>query len=245
VFLSPISAIEFEKEREPRCGSKEFIGLNYQILLDEVLEPCIARCDDSRVHSIMTDYVRALSKPSLLFASNDNKGEMIMAISSMERNLLNDFWSTNEEIMKALIYARSQDLTVAEEEREALVKAIDSGERGKNTKVSYTLYGERKNDVPGAEFLVDVVDKVLSNYPQHIDDIVSGNDFKFLQQGERPEKKSIWRNVKSITKWNIFIATSTDNGVKVGQAEKLVEYICKNIDQSKERSDILSDIELK
>ena len=95
VYLTPLTSRELDEytslsdEEKPEC--RDFISINYQDILNSVIEPLITiESLDKRNRVILTDYVSCLELPAL---TDDVKtADMsIMATSTHERNLVNEF----------------------------------------------------------------------------------------------------------------------------------------------------------
>ncbi|MCL2672154.1 MAG: PD-(D/E)XK nuclease family protein [Clostridiales bacterium] len=154
LFLSPLSNAEF-KEHPLNCKCKKFIGLNYQYLVDCVLEPCLMQCREEDAKSFIEEYLRTLSQPSFEYDDIEN-AEIIMAVCKKERELLRRFWERNKAILMAVLKdskktellrcfwesnrtllvaalrALTDDLTIEEEDRREIrhgLKSILKGEQ--------------------------------------------------------------------------------------------------------------------
>lgn len=125
VYLTPISNIDLAKLEEPQTVSKEFIHINYQTIVDYLLEPILKRNASERTKMIVNEYIKSLSQTTMDKNSNEHKPNLIMALSTEERNLLNDFWDKNQKIIKAALHARSIDKNVDEEDRKAYSKVLE------------------------------------------------------------------------------------------------------------------------
>jgi len=142
LFLSPIQNSEYEELSEPVCDCKHFIGLNYQYLADNVLEPSLSECVQSEPKIFIEEYLRALSQPSL---QEDNNGGIIMAVSKRERELLRNFWDSNEELLSAAITALADDPDLEPESREKISVALEVINSTSRNKTSEETENGRKN----------------------------------------------------------------------------------------------------
>lgn len=100
IYLTPVSTRELDDfsnmKDKPACG--KFICINYQDILDSIIDPLLAEnilSDRERI--ILNDYVCCLELPALPDTNKEgvqDKFEMsIMATSAHERNLINKFLS--------------------------------------------------------------------------------------------------------------------------------------------------------
>lgn len=128
LFLTPISSAElddyFSLSEKERCISEKFIQINYQDLLDYVLEPLINSVDkNSQAYFILDDYINTLRYP--VTEENDKK-RTIMAIGEKETKLLNDFWEGNHELIELALEAMSYNKNLDEDVRNKAKVAYDS-----------------------------------------------------------------------------------------------------------------------
>jgi hypothetical protein len=142
VFLSPTSNSDFEARVEPLCDNKHFIGLNYQYLVDYVLEPCLSECQGNDAQVFIEEYLRTLSQPSLQF--EDNGGEVVMAVSSRERELLLNFWESNKDLLTAALSALADNPELDQEERDSIRESLHAVNKAGNKDFStYRFNGEK------------------------------------------------------------------------------------------------------
>lgn len=91
----------------------EFLNINYQFILDNVLEPCLYLCSKDKEKSRISDYIRCLGQCRLSEENND-KNYIIMAISSKEINLvkslLEKYKSIIELVITSIIDANSESI---------------------------------------------------------------------------------------------------------------------------------------
>lgn len=86
------------------CESKEFVCINYQYLVDGVLEPSILQVKDANAKYLLKDYLRCLGK-AILDINPDNKNAtnngnyLVMAVSQKEKTLVNNLWKTHKDIL--------------------------------------------------------------------------------------------------------------------------------------------------
>jgi len=128
LFLTPLSSVElddyFSLSKEEKCTSEMFIQINYQDLLDYVLEPLINSVDKkSQVYFILDDYINTLRYP--VMEDNDKK-RTIMAIGEKETKLLSDFWEGNHQLIELALEAMSCNTNLADDVREEAEKAYKS-----------------------------------------------------------------------------------------------------------------------
>lgn len=126
VFLTPISSLDLEKLKEPECSCKEYTQLNYQLIVDFMLEPALKRNITSKTEFIIRQYLQSLSQPTIDKDNDEYKQGLIMALGTEERNLLNKFWEKNQKLILATLYAISSDKHQEEDVRDGVSSALNS-----------------------------------------------------------------------------------------------------------------------
>ena len=108
VYLSPVSEEDMETVLRP-CECERFIHINYQDILDGVIEPLLERLELSRrARFILEEYRRSLSVSLLDVITRGEKGKagvktIIMAIENEHVSELVRFWYDNKPLLKAAI----------------------------------------------------------------------------------------------------------------------------------------------
>lgn len=126
VYLTPISTLELIELTEPECNCKAFIQINYQSIVDYLIEPALNQNISSRTQNILTEYLKSLSQPSIDQEADGHKQELIMALGSEERKLLSSFWEKNQKLILASLYAISSDPAQEKDTRDSIREALDS-----------------------------------------------------------------------------------------------------------------------
>ena len=126
VYLTPISTLELIELEEPECNCKEFIQINYQSIVDYLIEPALNQNISSRTKNIITEYLKSLSQPSIDDEIDGHKQELIMALGNEERKLLSSFWNKNQKLILAALYAISSDPEQEKDTRDSFREALDS-----------------------------------------------------------------------------------------------------------------------
>lgn len=119
LFLTPLSSVKLDDylnlDEKEKCTSEAFVQINYQDLLDYVLEPLINSVDkNSQVYFILDDYINTLRYPVM---EDNYKKRTIMAIGEQETKLLNDFWEGNHELIELALEAMSCNPNLDDEVR--------------------------------------------------------------------------------------------------------------------------------
>jgi len=126
VYLTPISTLELIELTEPECNCKAFIQINYQSIVDYLIEPALNQNISSRTQNILTEYLKSLSQPSIDEEADGHKQELIMALGNEERKLLSSFWNKNQKLILAALYAISSDPEQEKDTRDNIREALDS-----------------------------------------------------------------------------------------------------------------------
>ena len=126
VYLTPISTLELIELTEPECYCKAFIQINYQSIVDYLIEPVLNQNISTRTQNILTEYLKSLSQPSINEGADGHKQELIMALGNEERKLLSSFWAKNEKLILASLYAISSDPEQEKDTRDKIREALDS-----------------------------------------------------------------------------------------------------------------------
>jgi len=125
VYLTPISTRELKDLSEPECNCKEFIQINYQSIVDYLIEPALNQNISLRTQNILTEYLKSLSQPSIDEEVDGHKKELIMALGNEERKLLSSFWEKNQKLILASIYALSLDPKLEIDTKNNIKEALD------------------------------------------------------------------------------------------------------------------------
>jgi hypothetical protein len=125
VYLTPLSTLQLIEMEEAQCNCKEFIQINYQILVDKMFEPIFLLDVSSKTKFIIREYLQSLSQPSLDDSSKIEEG-LIMAIGNEERELLTKFWNNNEKLILASLYAISSDPDQDADVRDSINEALEN-----------------------------------------------------------------------------------------------------------------------
>jgi hypothetical protein len=126
IYLTPISTLELIELTEPECNCKAFIQINYQSIVDYLIEPALNQNISTRTHNIITEYLKSLSQPSINEEADEHKQELIMALGNEERKLLSSFWEKNQKLILASLYAISSDPDQEKDTRDSIREALDS-----------------------------------------------------------------------------------------------------------------------
>lgn len=100
LYLTPKSNWEMPKEDGPLCTCKDFIEINYQDILTEVLTSILEEPISSATRIAIEDYIHCITSPSI-----HSKNYNSMATDKETNEMLKKFWDANEELILAAINA--------------------------------------------------------------------------------------------------------------------------------------------
>ena len=135
-FLKPTNC-KLEDIERAECKCDKYIQINYQELLDNIIQPVSDQKDISVENMYrLKDYIKTLGKPAETGDDKDsdtNKNIIIMAMEQKERELLTTFFKNNEDLIRAAINALGD---------EELSKSMAKLERKSRSKNTYNINGK-------------------------------------------------------------------------------------------------------
>ena len=122
LYLTPKSNWEMPKEDGPSCTCKDFIEINYQDILTEVLTSILEEPISSATKIAIEDYIHCITSPSI-----HSKNYNTMAVDKETNEMHKKFWDANEDLIRAAIYAfASSEDEDSKVEINNLKEALDS-----------------------------------------------------------------------------------------------------------------------
>lgn len=100
LYLTPKSNWEMPKEDGPSCTCKDFIEINYQDILTEVLTSILEEPISSATRIAIEDYIHCITSPSI-----HSKNYNSMATEKETNEMLKKFWDANQDLIRAAIDA--------------------------------------------------------------------------------------------------------------------------------------------
>ena len=168
VFLKPTDR-DLENVKQAECKCDKYIQINYQELLDNIIQPVCDQKDISVENKYrLKDYIKTLGKPAET-DEDTNKNIIIMAMNQKERELLTIFFKNNEDLIRAAINALGD---------EELSKSMAKLERKSRSKNTYNING--KGCYSMYEVLEKFVEFRLTNTSDSVQDIDKEID-KFIR----------------------------------------------------------------
>ena len=122
-----------EDVERAECKCDKYIQINYQEILDNIIQPVCDQKDISVENMYrLKDYIKTLGKPAET-DDDTNKNIIIMAMEQKERELLTTFFKNNEDLIRAAINALGD---------EELSKSMAKLERKSRSKNTYNINGK-------------------------------------------------------------------------------------------------------
>ena len=164
VFLKPTDC-NLEDVERAECKCDKYIQINYQEILDNIIQPVSDQKDISVENMYrLKDYIKTLGKPAETDDdknSDTNKNTIIMAMEQKERELLTTFFKNNEDLIRAAINALG-----IPELSQSMAKVAH---KGGHPRRAYAINGK------GSYSMYDVVEKFveyrLANSSDSVQDI--------------------------------------------------------------------------
>lgn len=233
VFLKPTDR-NLEDIEKAECECKKYIQINYQELLDNILQPVSEQKDISEENKFrLKDYIKTLGKPSETGDDNDddsNKHIIIMAMEQKERELLTTFFKNNEDLIRAAINALGD---------EELSKSMAKVERKGRSKNAYTI--NHQGDYSMYEVLEKFVEFRLTNSSDSVQDIdkeITGyigggrvnvsdtQNIKVCQEGKKPHGTFTYndREIRYTKQWSDGGSNPTFTKFREGVSNKYPNF---------------------
>ncbi len=135
IFLVPLY-----NKTDPKCD--KYLKVTYQNLVDYVVEPVMRICKDETSKNNIRIYLQSLS-----FQNDNEKGDQIMAMSSEEKEILQDFIKENGDIFDNVIELLDWD---EKEKRSFRTSLNDAADRTK-----YSFNGD--NELGKGKLVLNVI----------------------------------------------------------------------------------------
>lgn len=228
VFLKPTDC-NLEDVEQAECKCDKYIQINYQELLDNIIQPVSDQKDISEENRYrLKDYIKTLGKPAETDDDN-NKNIIIMAMTQKERELLTTFFKNNEDLIRAAINALDD-----KELSESMAK-LERTSRSKNT---YRINGQGCYSM--YEVLEEFVKFRLNNTSVSVQDInkeiadflgsgrvnVSDTQKPVFQEGKKPHGTFTFngREIRYTKQWSDGGSNPTFTKFRVGVSGKYTDF---------------------
>ena len=141
VFLTPRSSDDLNYLNAPSCKCKQFVEINYQDLLDVVLEPSLKKASTDRGKFVIKEYIRCLGMPISDVDTKKRRNKTIMATSKEVSEMLSEFWSKNESLINAAMATIAEDLNQEPELRDKVKDLLKVQSKVGKDKTHYNFNG--------------------------------------------------------------------------------------------------------
>ena len=155
VYLTPLANREYEALNAPQCDAQGFIQLNYQYFADYVVVPCRDQATEG-IKRYLDEYLLALGLPEL----RQDKGDIIMAISKEERDLLARFWDKHKELLIAAMLSMADSDALDDAEHEIVKNAsvtLKNAVQRDMTRYTWDFQGVGGYNLPKGRLVLEVV----------------------------------------------------------------------------------------
>lgn len=158
IYLTPKHTDLLDLQDSPSC-CKRFVEINYQDILEEILEPSLDKNINERTKFIINEYIRCLGMPVVDFDNQNGPKNAktykytIMATSKEVSKMLGDFWVKHENLLIAVMATLANDPNQDTSIRESAEEMLNAAAAGKDK----TRYGFRSEVYKGKNKIVVAV----------------------------------------------------------------------------------------
>ncbi len=163
VYLTPLNNREYERLESPECECKDFIQLNYQHLANLVITPSRDLASDERIKRYLDEYLHALGLPEI----RQDKGDIIMAISKEEQDLLSRFWDKHKDLLMAALLSIGNYLPLEETEHKIVSEAsqtLQNAVQRDLTRYTWKSLGKAGKNLPKSRLVLEIVTHYVNNH---------------------------------------------------------------------------------
>ena len=164
VFLTPQRTLSLNGDtfyKEVHCSCDQYIRINYQYIVDYLIEQCLKQTISDDTRSVLNDYLRSLT---YIYINGDiNEGGSYMALSENERELLTRFWNNNENLLVAVLEAYGEREDTSEDVRNNIRRVTNSMSKRDFTK--YQIEGIDNGPFNKGRMVLEVVKKHCQKNP--------------------------------------------------------------------------------
>jgi len=165
VYLTPLNNRDYESLDAPECEAQDFIQLNYQYLVNYVITPCRDQAPEGSIKKYLDEYLLALGLPEL----RQDKGDIIMAVSKEERDLLSRFWDRHKDLLMAAIVTIGDHVPLDDAEHKIVSEASQAIEKAVQrdiTRYSWGFSGKKGNsNLPKNRLVLEIVGHYAAKHP--------------------------------------------------------------------------------
>lgn len=216
IYLTPISNADLSDfdnlGEDQKSKDGHFININYQDILDNIIEPLLSSEDIStRIHTLLNEYVLSLSLPALIEKENENeqniKGSIIMATRKVDIENIENLIKNHNYL--SLIKDALKEVSSKNAQNKLLLSF------GETYRKLFTAILRVYIETGSANRILDELDELRSLYYQLL-----GNP-----------------NPKDNTKFSIYYKVSNKNELSVGKTSFAITMLKAYIDYHKNNLD--------
>lgn len=202
-YLTPTTNNKLVRENFSEIN-ENFVLLNYQGILDEVLTKL--KYEDDKVNIFLNEYILTLSKSWTLHLKNKNQYNA-MAFTNEQRELLNEFWQDNSNLILLAMQSISEDNSYSDEVKTEVANALDSLKKIENNR-GLKFYLESKDSRSEEFHINDIVRQVLEftkENEQVFDSLLHNNKFNSFPLVVKKNSKDYEKHSSRYGKKDAFI----------------------------------------
>ena len=163
VFLTPQKTLALNGDTyygKVSCSCEYYIKINYQYIVDHLVEQCLKQDLSEDVRRVLKDYLRSLTYTYI--KGDINEGGSYMAIGGEEQGLLKAFWDNNQNLLSAVLRAYADGPESSDEESDSIHRFLDS--RAKKDFTKYLIEGVHEGPFPKGRMVWEVVKKYCDDH---------------------------------------------------------------------------------
>lgn len=242
VYLTPKPKEELDIQDSPSCKCKSFIEINYQDVLNNILEPALEKDISDRTRFIIKEYIRCLGMPISDIENIKGKTRTIMATSVEASKMLADFWKHNEKLIVAAMATISEDPNQDSEVRKKVKDLLKAQASAGKDKTHYEFGGHEYNGknaiivgvlkyLMGKELTLGDINKswsdFLSSQKGNLDDIIKLKNYEWTINNHLDEytNTEIGQELKTLRRKGTVLIYDQDGFHKAKEAGKTSVYI--------------------
>lgn len=163
VFLTPQKTLALNGDTyygKVSCSCEYYIKINYQYIVDHLVEQCLKQDLSEDVRRVLKDYLRSLTYTYI--KGDINEGGSYMAIGEEERKLLKEFWDNNQNLLTAALEAYGESDEASDEDRDNIRRLTRSMSKKDFTK--YVIGGIERGPFNKGRMVLEVVKKYCDDH---------------------------------------------------------------------------------
>lgn len=228
VYLTPKPISSLTEMAECRC--KEFIQIDYQLLMDNILEPMKIKIKSEEDKIFIENYMRCLSRPVVdeLYNNEGKKnkgGDIIMCTSESEKELLRSFYFRHKELVIAVLDSLKDD-----DKNDTIGKCVNYLK--KKSPKDYTKYSFEGKEYNKTRLMLAVAHKIANDKGnitlEEMKEIFRQDKVALLTEAEEKNKKDKYKRWLTKDDEKIELSDGTEIAISNQWTKELIdEFISK------------------